>query len=262
MTSTTVFPVNTTTLQPQTVKDVFTGESQTIEIIDYGDRDPLAMLLHWQNADINADISLKSVNTVKYGERLLQYNKSSIVVPDDYTKEEFDTAQKIRHYYQEKIIMKGLRGEKLTKYQSKLSRVLTDCNKLDEDAIGVLIRLPDFYREDCAMDEILKHCDDFVCDKGDEYNTNEKWHLLNNSAIESYNRKRHHRRYFLKNQKNQLVMLYANSNTPDGNAAILDALVENFNCFSISGPITKYPLPGRYFSVGTVTHRNKLKVCQ
>lgn len=248
-------------LQAETAVDVFSGNKENIKIIDYGDRDPLAMLLNWRNSDINSANS-SGVNTVKYGERLLQHNNSNVKVHNHYTADELETAQKIRHYYQAKIVMRGLRGEKLTSYQSKLGRVLTDCNKLDEDAVGVLIRLVDFYIEDRAMDELLEHRVSFDCNKGDEYNPNEQWKLVNSSAIESLSRKQHQKRYFLENQKKHLIMLYAHGNKPNGNAAVLDALVENFDCFSVSGPITKYPLPGRYFAVGTVTHRNSLKVCK
>ena len=114
------------------------------EYIEFG-CDPLAlavsMLEHGKNGC--------DVHTALYN-----YTRHGIIDP-----EHIDKALAIRKYYRNKLtmlILKQTQG-KLSKFRTDLYDFLNnDSRKYDKKLIPLIIKLPDFYAEDCALDQLAK----------------------------------------------------------------------------------------------------------
>lgn len=75
---------------------------------------------------------------------------------DSIISEDRDTAAKIRDFYSKKIMMLRLKSTKpMTNYREDLNKFIhSDGCILREDMIGVVYRLPDFYKFDTQLEEI------------------------------------------------------------------------------------------------------------
>lgn len=71
------------------------------------------------------------------------------------TAEDREHAQAIRDYYNARYTMKALRGGVLTEYQQKAAQFLSGLYHLTADELGMLYKLPYFYDEDRAHDDIV-----------------------------------------------------------------------------------------------------------
>lgn len=71
------------------------------------------------------------------------------------TSEDRAHAQAIRDYYNARYTMKALRGQPLTEWQQKAAQFLSGLYSLTTDELGMLYKLPYFYDEDLAIDDII-----------------------------------------------------------------------------------------------------------
>lgn len=71
------------------------------------------------------------------------------------TAEDRARAQAIRDYYNARYTMKALRGGTLTEWQSKAAQFLSGMYHLNTEELGMLYKLPYFYEEDLAVDEVI-----------------------------------------------------------------------------------------------------------
>jgi len=71
------------------------------------------------------------------------------------TAEDRAHAQAIRDYYNARYTMKALRGGTLTEWQSKAAQFLSGMYHLNTEELGMLYKLPYFYEEDLAVDEVI-----------------------------------------------------------------------------------------------------------
>lgn len=72
------------------------------------------------------------------------------VTDDDRRK-----ALELRSYYNGRYTMQALTGQ-LTEYQTKCAQFLAGTHHLREDELGLLYRLPYFYAEDLAIDQVVE----------------------------------------------------------------------------------------------------------
>jgi hypothetical protein len=114
------------------------------EYIEF-DCDPLALAVSMFNLGKN----VCDVHTALYN-----YTRHGIIDP-----EHIDKALAIRKYYRNKLtmlILKKTQG-KLSKFRTDLYDFLNnDSRKYDKALIPLIIKLPDFYAEDCAIDRLAK----------------------------------------------------------------------------------------------------------
>lgn len=76
------------------------------------------------------------------------------------TSEARAMAQEIRKYYLQRNTMKALMGQQPTEFQSKMNGFLADTRPLKIDEQGLLYRIPYFYQEDLALDQIFEGASD------------------------------------------------------------------------------------------------------
>lgn len=72
------------------------------------------------------------------------------------TPEARDIAHEIRKYYLQRNTMKVLMGQTPTEFQYKMNGFLADTRPLKIDELGLLYRIPYFYQEDLALDQIFE----------------------------------------------------------------------------------------------------------
>jgi hypothetical protein len=60
-----------------------------------------------------------------------------------------------RRYYRDRFALQVLKGKELTKFQHSLYELITEERPLMSDQVGMVMKLPYFYVEDTAQDEIF-----------------------------------------------------------------------------------------------------------
>lgn len=65
-------------------------------------------------------------------------------------------AQELRTYFIHRNTMKVLQGQTPTEFQYKMNGLLHDIRPLQQDELGILYRLPYFYQEDLALDQVFE----------------------------------------------------------------------------------------------------------
>jgi hypothetical protein len=71
------------------------------------------------------------------------------------TQEDRVRAQAIRDYYNQRYTMRVLKGGQLTEYQQKAAQFLSGLHHLTTEELGLLYKLPYFYEEDCALEQVV-----------------------------------------------------------------------------------------------------------
>jgi hypothetical protein len=71
------------------------------------------------------------------------------------TQEDRSQAQAIRDYYTQRYTMQVLKGGRLTEYQQKTAKFLSGLHHLTTEELGLLYKLPYFYEEDRALEQVV-----------------------------------------------------------------------------------------------------------
>jgi hypothetical protein len=71
------------------------------------------------------------------------------------TTEDRVQAQAIRDYYNQRYTMRVLKGQQLTEYQQKTAQFLSGLHHLTTEELGLLYKLPYFYEEDRALEQVV-----------------------------------------------------------------------------------------------------------
>ena len=72
------------------------------------------------------------------------------------TTEARSMAQELRTYFLHRNTMKILQGQQPTDFQNKMMGLLSDTRPLPQDELGLLYRLPYFWQEDLALDQVFE----------------------------------------------------------------------------------------------------------
>lgn len=72
------------------------------------------------------------------------------------TPEARDMAHDLRKYFLHRSTMKVLQGQTPTEFQYKMNAFLSDIRPLKVDELGMLYRLPYFWQEDLALDQVFE----------------------------------------------------------------------------------------------------------
>lgn len=72
------------------------------------------------------------------------------------TPEARQMAQELRTYFLHRNTIKVLQGQTPTEFQYKMNGLLNDLRPLPQDELGLLYRLPYFWQEDLALDQVFE----------------------------------------------------------------------------------------------------------
>ena len=141
-----------TAIAQSTLTDVFArwndafseleNRKEIVTPVAFGGEDPLA--LSW--AAYNNWIAVQGI----------RFTPLTDVRPED---EDYALAEQTRAYYRDRLAIKALKGQQLTKFQSALYSMLNG-SEFMSDQIGMLYKLPYFYIEDQAHDRIYEKTHD------------------------------------------------------------------------------------------------------
>jgi len=76
------------------------------------------------------------------------------------TDQDRTTAQQLRGYYRQRMVMEKLKqttGVETSSFRKKLGQLVTDQLCITSDEVGMLMRLPYFYAEDQAVDQVMSN---------------------------------------------------------------------------------------------------------
>lgn len=136
---------------------IFDDDWETVSV-----EDPLTepTILNFDVDLLAAYLKMQAETTKAFGEAFIDMSAFGSQITNrvvvDAGKEYIEQADKIRNYYKAKIVQLSLRGREISAYRSKLYQVISNPTSIDVKHIGILCRLPDFYKEDVAIDQILE----------------------------------------------------------------------------------------------------------
>ena len=74
------------------------------------------------------------------------------------SEQDLQTAEELKKYYKDRIMVKTLKGLNISKYQITLYSILNGEKQVTNDELGMIYRLPYFYAEDQAKERIKETC--------------------------------------------------------------------------------------------------------
>lgn len=107
---------------------------------------------------------------------VLMGNDDDVVTPSEG---HIELAQTIRKFYRDRIMMRRLSGRTTSHFQNKVYQFATSetPNRIDVDAMGLMIKLPEFYEYDRKIDHLYEN-----------YNTDEFTHVGNIGLLDEETR--------------------------------------------------------------------------
>lgn len=150
-----------------------------------------------------------------------------------------DASINIQKYYQNRLLMRRLKGLSFSPFQQTLEQMLINIREIDISCLKILLILNDFYVEDCATDQLFKNYSSIK--------EQAKTHVLNDTfffvrTINRNSKKSNSKRYYFSNSNNNLLVIECKINTIENN--LLD-YVSRQPRILIRGNCSIYHQPGR-----------------
>jgi hypothetical protein len=196
---------NTVYINPAKVKSIFDEwdevrvdeheNSVTKTVLIEFNEDPLALVI---------DLMAQSVPLYEIHTILSSDNENTslrkIKFASDTSREQ---AKKIRSYFQNRLVMRRLKNLHISEYMQKLEDLLSHDNRLPESHISVLLKLPDFYRENTETEQLFKQ---YKSNKSSEKSVflDEKFTYV--SSVVRNSKSKNCIRHYFKDDKNHLLM--------------------------------------------------------
>ena len=105
------------------------------------DSDPLALVIAMQRAGKDLPSIMETVRQI--GKR-----KNPLSIHEAVIAEDRAMAGTIYKHFRNKILMRRLKNQNLSKFMQAVDEVVENKHKIEVDSLAPLIKLPDFYRED------------------------------------------------------------------------------------------------------------------
>lgn len=127
-------------------EDIFSGKKRPVEYLDFED-DDLALVCGCLRT--GQDL-VQTYTTVE------QTGKRQLEIKGVINSEDRELADKIRSYFKNRIITRRLKNQFISEWMKKAEAVLETPKTLREDHISLLVKLPEFYRENTEREAIFK----------------------------------------------------------------------------------------------------------
>ena len=119
--------------------ELFEGIEKPKEYLNFGD-DPLALVIAMQRSGEDLPSIMSTLTGI--GKR------KTTIATLTVTAEDRAMAEVIYKHFRNKILMRRLKNQNLSKFMQAVDEVVEDRHKIEVDSLAPLIKLPDFYRED------------------------------------------------------------------------------------------------------------------
>lgn len=138
--------VNSLNTNDWIAEDIFSGKKRPVEYLDFDD-DTLALVCGCLR--VGQDLP-QTFNTVE------QVGKRQIELKGGISSSDREQADKIRSYFKNRIITRRLKNQFISEWMKKAEAVLETPKTLREDHVSLLVKLPEFYRENTEREAIFK----------------------------------------------------------------------------------------------------------
>lgn len=167
-----------------------------------------------------------------FGQCIIEHNQMlTSTVEDHYVA----MAEQVRNYYKAKLVQLSLSGKTLSAFRTKLYQVICNPKEINKEHVGILCRLPDFYQEDIAMDNILeqtKPVDTNTIYLASEISEQYEFVGVTQRKIKTGSQQK----YWFKNSQNELATLWVELSSPS--IPILNMVLKPGKKFNItSAPV-------------------------
>lgn len=160
--------------------------------------DPLAFVL----ALIDHNYSLVTIYSIFQSESTVE---TAII---DKVKCYQDHSDQIKKYYKNKLLLTRLKKSSLSKYSTRLEKILENIHELQSSDIPILLKLPDFYRQDTETESLIKKYSSVEIESSYPKPAFEHTDQYQFAGKVSRNGKKEKIiRYYFSNQKNQLMVI-------------------------------------------------------
>jgi len=129
-------------------KDDFSGKTRPVEYLDFDD-DSLALVCGCLR--VGKDLCQTFTTVQELGKRRAEITAISVIRPEDRAQ-----AEKIRRYFKNRIVVRRLKNRHISSWMTKAEAVLETPKTIREDHVSLLVKLPDFYRENAKREAIFK----------------------------------------------------------------------------------------------------------
>lgn len=175
-------------------KEMHDRHSQTMPV------DPLALVLHWraegQKTKSPKFINLEIHAALEYHPGIPEKNYPTVA------QEFIDQAEVINRHFRNKLLMAGLRGYPISAFRIALLDHLENPLNLVNKHIKILLRLPDFYQEDIAMQNLMLKYD--TADGLTSLDTSIEYVTTVDRVVSN----RPHKRHYFKTNENNLICFH------------------------------------------------------
>jgi len=202
-------------------------EEKPVVYLDY-DADPLALVCTML-ADGKSDLNV-IYNTLD------GMGTPSRSIKDAVKQEHAAHAQTIRKHFKHRLMLRRLNNKQMSKFMIALEDVLDSEHKLNRANISILVKLPEFYKEDRQHIEVFKDAVDVV---EPHKHIDQVCEFVGRVDRNSASQKRTH--WFLKTSDNQLIR--ASTNWSEMGHSAWEALYD-LKKVKIVGDVHKSVTPG------------------
>ena len=129
-------------------EDVFPGKKRPVEYLDFDD-DSLALVCGCLR--VGKDLCQTFTTVQELGKRRDEITVISVINSEDRAQ-----AEKIRRYFKNRIVVRRLKNRHISTWMTKAEAVLETPKTIREDHVSLLVKLPDFYRENAEREAIFK----------------------------------------------------------------------------------------------------------
>lgn len=161
----------------------------------------------------------------------------------EITSEIREEAASIRRFFQNKIMVRALTNEHVSKWMDCVTELLASPNKIKDEHVKIIVTLPRFYKESKDTEAIFKDCVSIDITAPFNSQLEETFELIGEVRRESKH-ENELRRYF-KNSKNQVLAVFLPSNSPA--IPLWNYLLSKNNCVKIKAHAGLGRQPGHDF---------------
>jgi hypothetical protein len=173
---------------------------------------------------------------------------------DDFSKEYYDrerepivdnidqyqkSSDAIRRFFKNRLLMRRLKNQPISGFMTNLEEVLENPQQLKQSQVAILIKLPDFYREDQETEKLFKQYQSVSGSMRQEF-VDETFEYV--TKIERNSSKDRALRYYFANQKQELLMISFKQNDRSNN--LIDYIIRQNQPVIIRGSCMVRPQSG------------------
>lgn len=166
-------------------------------------------------------------------------------LPLTVTDQHKEEAERIRQYFRNRLIMRRLKSQHISPFMESLDKILESPTRLESDAVKILVKLPDFYKEGIETDDLFKQFKSAEESRKSIISGNFEIEYVRTIVRKDKGGVRN-RRYF-KTENNNLLLVENSVKTPDDK--LWNYIISQNKKIGVKGSLQAMPQPGYDFVI-------------